>query len=161
VLINDNHFGWPAPNAPNSNISSLLSGVTDGGTVKPGDTVEYTIYFLSSGKTSAKNVNFCDSIPKNTTFIATTFNSWMPAGAASGIAIAQNPNVPTAYLTNAADADRGQFLRTGITPPMHCSGNNTNGAAVVALGDLLPGTYGFVRFQVKINLLFSFLENQA
>lgn len=148
---------WPNPN-------TFLIGGTNGGNVRPGDELEYTIYFLSTGEATAKNVLFCDRIPTNTNFIPTSFNS-LPnqtdgglAGADRGISWMYNGT--TASLTNAQDGDNAQYFPPGtdpttIYPGINCGGENTNGAIVVNLGNLdnatAPGTpsnsYGFVRFR--------------
>ena len=159
----DNAANWPQPR------STYLRGAIDGGAVKPGDTVEYTIYFLSDGGKETTNVQVCDLVPANTTFIGTAFNGSTPnqglPGTDSGIALALNnsavPTEPTVYLTNVADSDRGQFFSQG-TPPAACAGSNNNGAVVVNVvtspANLpkanAPGnpanSYGFIRFRVRV-----------
>ena len=162
----DNDPNWPTP------ASTYLRGAIDGGLVKPGDQLEYTIYFLSKGTNDATNVSICDPIPNNTTFIPTAFNGLTPTdgglpGADLGIALALDstklPTTPSVYLSNVADADRGQFFSPGTTLPAACLGNNnTNGAVVinaVKSPNTLPhatasgtptNSYGFVRFRVKV-----------
>ncbi len=151
---------WPDPN-------TFLIGGINGGNVKPGDEIEYTIYFLSAGETTAKNVLICDRIPENATFIPTAFNSFptknttgLPSGD-RGI-IWQN-NGATESLTNISDGDTAEYLSPGVDPTIKypgikCDGSNTNGVVVVNLGNLpnaiAPGTptssYGFIRFQGRI-----------
>jgi uncharacterized repeat protein (TIGR01451 family) len=165
--VEDNDPNWPTP------ASTYLRGVIDGGFVKPGDEVEYTVYFLSKGTNDATNVIICDPIPNNTTFIPTAFNNLSPTDgglpqADQGIALAvDSKNLPTSpnfYLTNVADSDRGQFFAPGTTLPTACpSSNNTNGAVVVnpvKSPNILPratapgtptNSYGFIRFRVKVN----------
>jgi len=151
--------------------------------VLPGDELEYTIYFLSTGETDASKLKICDLIPTYTTFLPTAFNGLTPRDGGlintnSGIAISlDNTNfssTPTAFLTNIADGDRGEFFAAGNTPSMDCSrsnnGINNNGAVVVnivnkdnAKQDIIPtanvdpvqtkptSSYGFIRFKVKVN----------
>ncbi len=162
----DNDPNWPSP------ASTYLRGAIDGGLVKPGDQLEYTIYFLSKGLNDATNVSICDPIPNNTTFIPTTFNGLTPTdgglpGANLGIALALDstklPTTPTVYLSNVADADRGQFFSPGTTLPVACLGNNNTNGAVVINAVKSPSTlpaatasgtptnsYGFVRFRVMV-----------
>lgn len=149
---NDNNPGWP---------NNFLQGRTDGGTVKPGDELEYTIYFLSSGNTGVTNVNICDLVPNNTSFVPNSFS------ANSGISLRVGSK--TNFLTNISDAaDRGEYLAPGITPPtsFQCVGNNTNGAVLVNVvtkgttednilpNATAPGTpensSGFIRFRAKV-----------
>ncbi len=167
----DNALNWPDSD-PNPAINTYLQGAVNGGFVKPGDTVEYTIYFLSDGGKDTTNVQVCDLVPANSTFISNAFNGLAPTdgglpGTDLGIAIALSstsaPTQPTAYLTNVPDPDRGQFFAPRITPPTACSGSNNNGAVVVNVVTnpttlpkaTAPGTpsnsYGFVRFRVRVN----------
>jgi uncharacterized repeat protein (TIGR01451 family)/fimbrial isopeptide formation D2 family protein len=166
---NDNAPNWPLPLDSGSNISTYLRGVVNGGVVRPGDELEYTIYFLSNGNTPVTNVNLCDLVPANSTLIPNSFNSLTPTdgglpGVDSGIALALGSTTPTAYLTNANDApDRGQFFAPGTTPSASCSGANTNGAIVVKVvtspttlpNAIAPGnptnSYGFIRFRARVN----------
>ena len=162
---NDNNPKWPTP------ANTYLRGVIDGGVVQPGDELEYTIYFLSNGDGNATNVTICDLVPENTTFIPTAFNSLTPIdgslpGADLGIGLALNstslPTTPTVYLSNVADADRGEFFAAGKKPPVACSGSNSNGAVIVtvvkkpntlphATGSGTPtNSYGFIRFRARV-----------
>ncbi|MEH2183144.1 hypothetical protein [Nostoc sp.] len=145
-----------------------LRGLINAGTVKPGDELEYTIYFLSNGLGNATNVKFCDLVPTNVNFIPTAFNGMTPSdgglpGADQGIALAIGSTTPTVYLTNVADSDRGRFYTANDSAtPSYC-GTNTNGAVVVnitvpsfpnlpaATGAGTPAnSYGFVRFRAKV-----------
>jgi uncharacterized repeat protein (TIGR01451 family) len=150
---------WPDP------TTSLIGGI-NGGQIKPGDELEYTIYFLSAGAAEAKNVLFCDRIPSNVSFLPTAFNAVSPAigglpGADRGILL--NLNSSSLALTNIGDGDIGQFFPAGVEPTtvypqISCGGPNTNGVVVVKLGDLpnatAPGVpanaFGFVRFRAHV-----------
>ncbi len=156
----DNDPKWPV---------GYLRGLINAGTVKPGDELEYTIYFLSNGLGNATNVRFCDLVPENVNFTTTAFNGMTPndgglSGANQGIALAVGPNTPTVYLSNVADADRGHFYPANDSAtPSYC-GTNINGAVVVnitrspdlpnlpkATGSGTPtNSYGFVRFRAKV-----------
>ncbi|AVH74257.1 hypothetical protein NLP_6020 [Nostoc sp. 'Lobaria pulmonaria (5183) cyanobiont'] len=156
---NDSDPKWPV---------GYLRGLINAGTVKPGDELEYTIYFLSNGLGNATNVKFCDLVPTNVNFIPTAFNGMTPndgglPGADRGIALAIGSTTPTLYLTNVADSDRGRFYTANDSgTPSYC-GTNTNGAVVVnitvpsfpnlpaATGSGTPAnSYGFVRFRAKV-----------
>ncbi|MFW9260673.1 lamin tail domain-containing protein [Nostoc sp. CALU 546] len=148
----DNYITWPA---------GYLRGLINAGTVKPGDELEYTIYFLSQGPSNATNVKFCDLVPSSTTFISTAFNGNTPGDggltvADQGIALALGSSSPTVYLTNIEDAsDRGRFYAANEPAPSYC-GANTNGAVVVSitrspdLPNLAKDFYGFVRFRARV-----------
>jgi uncharacterized repeat protein (TIGR01451 family) len=156
---------WPV-----SNGFPFMIGGTNGGNVKPNDSIEYTIYFLSAGTSDAKNVLFCDRVPANVTFSPNAFTNTIanPTGVARGIAVSSGDTL--SYYTNAGDSDPARYFPPGIEPStiypnINCGKNatgqvllNDNGAVVVNLGDRLKatgiladdkaaGAYGFVRFQ--------------
>ena len=149
---------WPTPN-------TFLKGLIDGGKTKPGDEIEYTIYFLSSGGQAAVDVIFCDKIPDFQTFVPDTFNAFTPApdggvGANRGILVEYNGSALT--YSNDDDGDTAQYYPPDSTLPAACDGapaqDEDNGAIVVNLGNLPnadgPGTpaasYGLIRFRAKI-----------
>jgi uncharacterized repeat protein (TIGR01451 family) len=150
---------WPTP-------STFLIGGVNGGNVRPGNELEYTIYFLSAGDSDAKNVLFCDRVPSNVTFIPTAFNRFgtqATGGLAGDRGIVSLINGTTAAFTNVADGDRARYFAPGsdptsVYPSIKCGGTNDNGAIVVNLGNLpnatAPGTpngaFGFVRFQGRV-----------
>ena len=151
-------------------VMNYPKGSIDGGVIKSGDTVEYTIYFLSTGNTAVKNANICDWVPSNTTFVPNSY------GAGKGIELAIGSTV--SQLSNVPDNDRGDFFNVGaIVPGAYPSGTATklncatptgnDGAVVVNLvntallapNDQLPNataagtpgnSYGFVRFVSKV-----------
>lgn len=154
---NDNNPNWPSPLDSSSNISTYLQGALNGGVVKPGDVLEYTIYFLSAGSAPATNINLCDLVPTNSTFVPNSFGSLPELGINLTIgSISTN-------LTNVPDADGGQFFNPGATPSVSCSAANSNGAVVVNVvkspaslpNATAPGTpnnsYGFIRFRARVN----------
>jgi uncharacterized repeat protein (TIGR01451 family) len=149
---------WPDTSEDAS--SGFLLGARDGGTIVPNDSIEYTIYFLSAGDSTAKNVLFCDRVPEKVTFIPSAFNG-INAGNASLIGdrgIAVNLGGTLKSYTNVADGDFAQYFSPGSTLPSTCgAAENKNGAVVVNLGDILnatavgtAGSYGFVRFQGRV-----------
>jgi uncharacterized repeat protein (TIGR01451 family) len=170
-LYDDNILDTPAPTPLDTtkwlDPSTFLIGGINGGTIKPGDELEYTIYFLSSGDSPAKNVLFCDRVPTNVTFLPTAFNSF--TNQATGGLPGSDRGIlwlhtgATESLTNVADEDVAQYFPPGTDPSsaypkVNCGGANTNGAVVVNLGNLpnatapgIPaGSYGFVRFRGKV-----------
>ena len=169
----DNNSNWPDSDPSDTNRNDFLRGVINGGLVRPGDELEYTIYFISMGENQANQLKICDLIPAYTTFIPTAFNGLTPrdgglSTANLGIALAFDntkfPSSPTAYITNVADSDRGELFPPGTTPSMDCSrsnnGINNNGAVVVNVANIVPNatvddkptnSYGFIRFKVRVN----------
>ena len=165
----DNNPNWPDSDPSDTNRNDYLRGVINGGLVRPDDELEYTVYFLSTGEKEASKLKICDLVPAHTTFLDTAFNGSTPTDgglstANLGIAISlDNTNFsssPTAYITNVADSDRGEFIPAETTPSIACSGSNNNGAIVVNIDDIIPtataddkptNSYGFIRFRVKVN----------
>ena len=154
---------WPGTNG--NTDSTYLRGVTNVGDIKPGDEVEYTIYFLSTGGTDAEDVRICDRIPNSQTFVPDAFNSTTPAsgggvGANRGILVEYNGN--TRSYSNDSDGDTAQFFPPTSTLPSACDGApaqaEDNGAVVVNLGDVpkadSPGSpttsYGLIRFRANV-----------
>jgi uncharacterized repeat protein (TIGR01451 family) len=149
---------WPEP------LADSLRGAVSAGRVSPADEMEYTIYYLSAGNSTARNVQICDRIPSYQTFVANTYNNVASApggltGTDRGISVLQNG---TNYsYTNVGGDDTAEFYPPGSTLPAICNGTSAqtqdNGAIVVNLGDLpnatapgpTLGSYGFVRFRVK------------
>ncbi|MEA5580399.1 SdrD B-like domain-containing protein [Nodularia harveyana UHCC-0300] len=145
----DNNPNWPA---------NYLQGLLNGGNIFSGDELEYTIYFLSVGDTTALNVLMCDRLPPNTTFIPDAFGQ----SPDTGILLSYDGN--STPFTGIQDGDNGQYFPvgiepTGVYPNINCGGPNINGAVVVNLGNVPnsisqgdPTTsYGFVRFRVRVN----------
>ena len=141
TAANDNHPHWP-PGSNAAGISDFLAGAIDG-SVSPGDELEYTIYFLSSGNFPLTNVNLCDWVPPNTTYVS---------------------NSAELVIDGTTTNSSSQFLTAGTAPTVPCpTGSNTNGAVVVNVVDAAnqlpaatgPGTpnnaYGYIRFRVTVN----------
>lgn len=153
----DNNPLWP----DDDNV--FLRGAFDGVIIQPGDAIEYTVYFLSSGGQTAINPRFCDLLPSQTTFVTDTF------GSDRGIALFHttisplpNPPVPSPLTNNLGD-DRGSFISIFSSVPNFCSQDTANnlensGAVTVNLNDLPnaitssnpSSSYGFIRFQVRV-----------
>ena len=133
----DNDPNWP------TSKDIYLRGVITGVSVKPGDRLEYTIYFLSAGNTDLSNINICDLIPPLTTFVN---NAYDIVGGGSGLGMAFANSVtatPTSYLTNIADSDKGRFYPAGSTPnttvPVVTVCNRPNTAIPLTINDNTDG----------------------
>jgi uncharacterized repeat protein (TIGR01451 family) len=150
----DNNAFWPA---------NYLKGAIDNVKVKPGDEVEYTIYYLSAGDAPITQSKICDLIPTNTDFASTVFNGLTPAGAGgtsgADLNIRLDNGSTTEYLTGLTDGDKGTyFLKNVALPTESCPSPNTNGAILVNMGTVAhagyggvpASSYGFVRFRVKV-----------
>jgi uncharacterized repeat protein (TIGR01451 family) len=153
----DNNSNW---------IANYLKGAINAGKVKPGDEIEYTIYFLNGGNANANSVRICDRLQPNQAF--------QPDGYGTGTGIQLQLGTSSVIdLTNANDgSDRTQFIAAGGSVSTNCNitGTNTDGTIVVDVtgavgtGDpaltALPGaagagnpndSYGFLRFMTKVN----------
>jgi uncharacterized repeat protein (TIGR01451 family) len=131
-----------------------LIGAINGGAVKTGDTIEYTIYMLSSGTAPANNVLVCDRVPTNTIF--------QTDGYAIGKGILLNLGGISNSMTNVSDSDAAQYFSPGSDPTsvyskLNYNGANTNGAIVVNVGNLTnatsnttPNSFGFFRFRAIV-----------
>jgi len=177
---NDSDTNWPSVNTYlRGAIDCTTASPCNGGTISsvaPGGLIEYTIYFLSNGAGPARNVQLCDRIPVNTVFQTDTYGSgngillgWNVTG---GVLPLPDPTTSTVgagkvALNNVPDADAGQFLATNVSvtnAPAPCDNGatNPNGAILVRLGSTTnvpnatgsgtpTNSYGFLRFQVRVN----------
>ena len=158
ATTSDNDPNWP---------SEYLKGAIDGGTVKPNDEIEYTIYYLNSGNVAARNLRVCDRLHKDLVF-QTQFDLNNSVTLDRGINLTPGTN-NTQYLTNASGDDNG-YLSTTSTLPTNCNlGGNTidssklsDNVVVVNLANntnYLPGSispnnppsaHGYIRFKAKV-----------
>jgi trimeric autotransporter adhesin len=174
----DNTLSVPAISPPDTdqwpNPATFLIGGTDGGNVRPGDMLEYTIYFLSNGDGVANNVSICDLIPEKQTFVPSIamWSGTLPimtpaagsAGGDRGIVAQTNDQIKS--YTNLSDGDTARYYPPGTILPNACRPSptapiptNTNGAVVVDMGTvvnpvnatLTDKPYGFMRFRTRVN----------
>jgi GEVED domain/SdrD B-like domain len=161
--------------------AGYVVGATNGGPVKPGDTIEYTIYYLNNGGRNAKSVRICDRLNANQTFYPDTYpnstfiqnNTTNPNPVGSGMQVQKGISAALT-LTNTSDGDGGQFITaTGAALPTNCNSlsgapNNDYGALILDLVTnpaspnltTLPArtsqgapndSFGFWRFITKVN----------
>jgi uncharacterized repeat protein (TIGR01451 family) len=143
IFINDT--GWP---------SNYLAGLIDAGQVRPGDTIEYTIYYLNNGENRIGQARICDGLNNNLDFVF-DFNS---TNIGKGILFSPSSG-PAKYLTNAyaANDDQGQY---STTSPADCNlvnnttaDRSTNTVVVDAANSsnpILGGAYGSIKFKAKV-----------
>jgi uncharacterized repeat protein (TIGR01451 family) len=115
--------------------ASLTKAVTDvnGGTLEPGDFLDYTISFTNTGQDIATKVFVVDPIPAGTTYVANTLQ--VLTGANAGAKSDSAANDQAEYLT----APNRAVFRVGTLA------NGTAG------GSLAPGESTSVRFRVQVN----------
>jgi uncharacterized repeat protein (TIGR01451 family) len=164
----DKDPNWPSATFLQGAITYGTAGLNDAGKVKPGDELEYTIYYLNTGNGSAKNVRVCDRLNKNLIF-QTQFDATNAATVGKGISLNPGGTSTSQYLTNIDNDDKG-FLSTSTPLPTNCnlagntidSVNLSNNVVVVDLADnvtALPGiispgnpsnSFGYIKFKVKV-----------
>jgi uncharacterized repeat protein (TIGR01451 family) len=140
--------------------TDYLVGATAAGKVKPGDEIEYTIYYLNKGDNPAKSVRICDRLDPNLSFQPNTIKLQLGTSAPTSLTDANDP------------LDRAQFVNSTQPLPTKCnfpSGITTNPSGTVLLDltgttgtpnlSVIPGgtgspiannAYGFFKFKVKV-----------
>lgn len=133
----DSTVGW-TPNA-NTYLKGAITGnqiPASPGVPAPNDEVEYTIYYLVDGGIPAQDVNICDFVPANQTYVPGTMQL-DKAGTISNI-----PDTPVS--AGASGYYTASFAAA-------CTGTNNNrGAAYFQVGNV-NSSYGFIRFRAKVN----------
>ena len=171
---------WPQPPATylrgGVDCTAVGAGATCNGVQggRPGDVVEYTIYFLANGNDNLRNVKICDAIPTNTTYVpGSMILGWDGVGT-----LLPNPDAALTAgetgLTDAAGGDIGTFLGIGVIDAANAptgsvcqTGTNPTGAVFINFGatPVIPfatangalnaaspnRAYGFIRFRVTVN----------
>ncbi|MEI1373435.1 hypothetical protein PQG02_06200 [Nostoc sp. UHCC 0926] len=149
-------------NSPNWKSGYLL-GAIDAGKVKPGDEIEYTVYFLNAGSSNANTVRVCDRLSGNQDFKGSAYGTNKDIQLQLGTSTVLD-------LTSASDtSDRAQLISAGGTVPTNCylKAANDNGTLVIDITGntgvpnltTIPGStaqgspndsYGFFRFVTKV-----------
>ncbi|MFN5854995.1 MAG: hypothetical protein ACK456_03710, partial [Pseudanabaenaceae cyanobacterium] len=157
----DNDPKWP---------SNYLQGqITLTG--KPGDQIEYTIYFLNNGGSAAQSVRICDAIQSWQDFVPNTYTGVFPQDnpgslGDSGIALKIGTGSEL-HMSNISDPpDRGEYVPSPTVPTNCNTSSNPNGTVVVDVTrnsgsptfPSLPNataagtptdSYGYIRFRTK------------
>jgi uncharacterized repeat protein (TIGR01451 family) len=154
-------------------LSGYLVGAYSAGKVKPGDEIEYTVYFLNAQGADANAVKICDRIIGAQQFLPDSTGTL-----GKGIQLQLGNSSTAIDLTNASDSsiDRAQFHTSSgsasascnlITPANGVADNGTLEIDITGTGGsvqpdlpLMPGatapgtptnSYGLVRFKTKVN----------
>lgn len=115
--------------------SNLTKSVSDlnGGTVAPGDVLEYTVNYGNTGNDGALQTVLTDAIPANTTYVA------------GSLELLAGPNAGP--KTDAAGDDQAEFdtANNRVVFRLGTGANATTG------GNLAAGVSGSLRFRVQVN----------
>lgn len=152
----DDEANWPA---------GYLVGAINAGFIKPGDTVEYTIYFLNADGAAVENVRICDRLLPRQTLVSDIYG----AGADVELQLGSSPVLGLSQENDASD--RTEFIAPSVSVPTTCNllGSNDDGTlrvdvtgpagtgipALTALpGSISSGSpndsYGRIRFRTRI-----------
>ena len=130
----------PDPNAPNLTLVKAVRDLNGndiaGGTVRPGQTIEYTLTLRNAGTTPVANTFIAEYLPPNVTYVANSTR--IRAGANAGA------------KTDARGDDQVDYFPSGF---VNGQINITTGAGATALrgGTLAPGESTTAAFRVTIN----------
>jgi uncharacterized repeat protein (TIGR01451 family) len=144
---NDANRYWPANYIQGGGVATQNDPVQHN-KVKPGDELEYTVYFLNAGNGGAKKVRVCDLLTANQTYVPGV-----------SLTIGSGANKMT------GSSSQIQYIPAGGIIPSGCgikNGNNVNGLVVIDVNcdnfPTLPGAavqpelaYGAISFRTKIN----------
>lgn len=133
----DNLPGWSQPNASPIGLINVPANLA----VESKDEIEYTIYYLAESSSTVAtdtiaDVNLCDAIPTNTTFI---------------------PNSSLVSRSGTPVTNSGTFFSPlqPIPNPGPCASvTNNNGSILYSLGNLSTQAgqnFGFTRFRTRVN----------
>lgn len=116
--------------------SNLVKSVVDlnGGSVAPGDILEYTLAYANTGNDGALETVVTDLIPANSTYVPGSLG--IPTGANAG------------GKTDAAGDDQARF---DSAPTPRVVFNVGTGANSLTGGTLAPGDSGSIRFRVQVS----------
>lgn len=130
--INNQSCYWPTATTtvadPNLCTNNYTLGAIDAGKIQPGDTIEYTVYFVNAGGTSATNVKICDLLRPNQTYLPGSLRLQLQGGSIVSLTDANDPST-----------DRGQFVSANDPDPSKTSNcnigalatSNTNGVVAI------------------------------
>ena len=136
---------WP-------NISTDVIGAIDGGQAKPGDIVEYAVYYRNAGENRISSAKVCDRL--NTNLVYQEDFDALHVG--TGIVLKPGSSTEQ-FLTRTSDADQGEVT---TTQPTDCNlagsaiNATSNSVVVVQAANsttAIPGlSTGYIKFKAKV-----------
>ena len=155
---------YPVNNWP----SGFLVGTYDAGFIKPGDIIEYAIYFMNSNGLAAANVKFCDRIVGAQQFVSDDYGTGRDIEYQLGTNTVQYLTKESLALVDRAELNASTGAIVGCPDPT-ITGTN-NGTVVIDITGsgstgqqtltALPGgtgqgtptnSSGYFRFKTKVN----------
>ena len=155
---------YPANNWP----GGFLMGAYDAGPIKPGDIVEYTVYFINSSGSDAANVKFCDRLVGVQQFVTDAYGTGKDIEYKLGANSVQYLTQASATSVDRAELNPSTGTITGCPAPT-ITGTNNGTVVLDVTGSgssgqqsltTLPGataqgtptnSYGYFRFKTKVN----------
>jgi hypothetical protein len=143
----DDAANWP-------NVATTVLGETNGGQAKPGDIIEYAVYYRNAGENRISSAKVCDRL--NTNLVYQTNFDAIVAHAGSGIVLKQGSGTEQ-FLTSASDTDQGEFATTQPTDcnlagsAINATSNNVVVVQAANSTTAIPGlSTGYIKFKAKV-----------
>jgi hypothetical protein len=158
-----NNTAAPAHTAPTSYLGNwpagYLVGATDAGKVKPGDIIEYTIYFLNNQGADAKSIKICDPIRGSQNYVAGSTSLRLGANATDTSLADLAPHVTPYSAGNAPSGcniapaqagDPGVAINITSDPAVTDRPAGIPGAVNPANPSNTTSSYGLFRFRTQV-----------
>jgi uncharacterized repeat protein (TIGR01451 family) len=136
---------WP-------NINTEVIGAIDGGQAKPGDIVEYAVYYRNAGENRISSAKVCDRLNTNLVY-QTNFDA---SHVGSGIVLKLGSSAEQ-FLTSTSDTDQGEFATTQPTDcnlvgsAINATSNNVVVVQAANSTTSIPGlSNGYIKFKAKV-----------
>jgi uncharacterized repeat protein (TIGR01451 family) len=154
TAINDNHCNWPgATGTAGACTNTYTTGALAPGKVKPGDEIEYTIYYLNAGGNKANQARICDQINPNLDFNLQSGN---------GIGLSKGGAAMSMLTNTGTDNDNAQLTTPALATNCNLPNNSGTDVVVVDVGTSgtplmgstgagIPTTsYGYIRIKTTV-----------
>jgi trimeric autotransporter adhesin len=143
----DDAANWPS-------VATTVLGEINGGQAKPGDIIEYAVYYRNAGENRISSAKVCDRL--NTNLVYQTNFDAIVAHAGSGIVLKQGSGTEQ-FLTSASDTDQGEFATTQPTDcnlagsAINATSNNVVVVQAANSTTAIPGlSTGYIKFKAKV-----------
>jgi trimeric autotransporter adhesin len=141
----DDAVNWPG-------VATTVFGEINGGEAKPGDIVEYTVYYRNAGENRISLAKVCDRLNSNLVY-QTNFDA---AHVGSGIVLKQGSGIEQ-FLTSVSDTDQGEFATAQPTDcnqagsAINATSNNVVVVQAANSTTAIPGlSTGYIKFKAKV-----------